>query len=219
MRRSRRFPARLVALATIAVFLGVAWLARAPILTTVGDLVVEETPAARSDAIVAMSSRPIGVAEAAELYRSGFAPRVVVLAPSRGADERILDGLGLRIPGVAEQAVLVLSRLGVPPDAIQVHADVDGTNSGVRATARWAQRAGARRLIVVADRSHSRRVATLLRAQSPDTTIVMRSSRHDAFDPTRWWRQRGMTRELAMEGLRWINSVVVGDLWEAREAP
>lgn len=219
MARFRPLPGSLVALVAVAILVGGAWLAREPILTVVGQLIVEETPTVRAEAIVAMSIRPIGVAEAAELYRSGFAPRVVVLAPSRGPDERILDGLGLQIPGVAEQAVLVLTRLGVPRDAIVVQADVDGTNSGVRAAARWAENARARRLIVVADRSHTRRIATLLRAQIPGALIVMRASRHDAFDPTRWWRQRGMTRELVMEGLRWVNSLVVGDLWAGREAP
>jgi uncharacterized SAM-binding protein YcdF (DUF218 family) len=208
----------LVTLVVIVVSLAALWIARAPVLAAVGRLVVEEGAPGRADAIVVLASnRVVGAAEAAQLYRRGHAARVVLVAAPPGADEQILARLELGIPGASERAALVLTRLGVPRAALVVQTEVDGTNSGVRTIARWARGANARQLIVVADRAHSRRIGTLLRRRLDGAAIVMRTSPHDGFDPERWWRTRGMTRELVMEGLRWINSVVLGDLWVSDE--
>jgi uncharacterized SAM-binding protein YcdF (DUF218 family) len=217
-----RFRGVLVGAALLLVAaVGVLWALRVPVLTALGRLVVEERAPSPSDAIVVLSSSIVlGAAEAAELYRAGHAPRVVVLEPLPGADERILAQLEVGIPSVRERALLVLTRLGVPRDAVIVEGVGDGTDSRVLALVRWAHATRARQVIVVGDRSHSRRIATMLRRKLGDrTVIVMRASRHDAFDPEAWWRQRGMARELVMEGLRWANSLVLGDLWSRAEAP
>ena len=218
--RRSRFGVVLVAFVVLVVALGVLWMVRAPMLTALGRLVVEEREPSRSDAIVTIASNVVvGAAEAAELYRAGHAPRVVLLLPPPGADERVLARLELGIPTAGERALLVLARLGVPRTAVTVELDPDGTNSRVRAIADWARAARARQVIVVADRSHSRRIATLLRRRLGDrTAIVMRASRYDGFDPNGWWRQREMARELAMEGLRWVNSLMLGDLWSSAES-
>ena len=210
--RRRRVIVALLVVATLATL----WLLRAPLLTRVGALLVEEGRPARAEAIVVFSSHPAAAAvEAAELYRAGYGSRVLVLTAPPDPDDRVLARLGVEIPPQHERAVFVLGRLGVPRNAITLEPGGDGTNNGVRALARWAEAARARRLLVVADRSHTRRVATLLRAQLPSTTIVMRASHDDSFDPTRWWSDRTMAREVAIEGLRWVNSVVFGDLWAA----
>ena len=211
----------LVGAALLLVALGVLWTLRVPVLAALGNLVVEERTPSRSDAIVVLaSSIVLGAAEAAELYRAGHAPRVVILEPPPGTDERVLAQLEVGIPSVRERALLVLARLGVPRDVVIVESGGDGTNSRVRALVRWAQATRARQVIVVGDRSHSRRIATMLRRKLGErTAIVMRASRHDAFDPDAWWRQRGMARELVMEGLRWANSLVLGDLWSRAESP
>ncbi len=107
---------------------------------------------------------------------------------------------------------LRLTRIpGVPREAIAIEPGGDGTAESARS--RWAQSARPARLLVVADRSHTRRIATLLRARLPATTVVMRAAREDGFDETRWWRDRSMTREIVMESLRWANSALLGNLW------
>jgi hypothetical protein len=76
------------------------------------------------------------------------------------------------------------------------------------------------RLIVVANRSHTRRTARLLRREFADAGAVMvRAAPHDPFQPDAWWRDRKSARELAMEGLRWLNSFVLRDLWSAVAIP
>jgi uncharacterized SAM-binding protein YcdF (DUF218 family) len=193
-----------------------AWTAREPILTAIGSLVVEETPLRAADVVVFVADNAVLLAaETASIVRAGHAPRVLVLAPPAGPDARILADLGITVPRDDEVAVLVLRRLGVPREAITVlTVRVDGTNAAVRTIARHAAEHRVSRMIVVTHRSHTRRTARLLRRLAPPETVVM--ARAPADDPYRaegWWRERGSARELALEGLRWVNSLVLGDLW------
>jgi uncharacterized SAM-binding protein YcdF (DUF218 family) len=213
VKRSRGLGSFSILLVVLVVALAI-WLARAPLLVGVGALFVEDDSARRADAIVVVSSHPaIAALEAAALFRGGYAPRALVLAPPPDADDRALARLRIALPLPHERAALVMSHAGVPRTAIAIEPGGDGTNSDVRAVARWATRAHVRALIVVADRSHTRRIATLLRGRLPTTTIVMKSARDDGFDETRWWRDRSMSREVVMESLRWVNSVWLGDLF------
>jgi hypothetical protein len=39
------------------------------------------------------------------------------------------------------------------------------------------------------------------------------ASPDDFFHPEGWWRDRRQSHEFVMESIRWINSVLLGDLW------
>ena len=205
----------LIAFAALVLVGAALWLARAPLLARVGALLVEETPLTRADVIVVVSGRPVAAAtEASALFRAGYAPRIIVMADPLDAEDDLLERLAIPIPQQPyELAVLVLVRQGVPRSAIAIEPGGDGTDGHVRMIARWARAARPAGLIVIADRTHSRRMATMLRRRLPGTAIVMRSSSHDRFDPSRWWQDRATAREVVMEGLRWVNSLLLGDLW------
>ncbi|HEU5320461.1 MAG TPA: ElyC/SanA/YdcF family protein, partial [Methylomirabilota bacterium] len=129
--------------------------------------------------------------------------------PAREVAER----LGVDLPRDEDVARRVLRRLGVRPEAIRVAPAAGGTNATVAAIARHAREHGVRRLIVVTRRSHTRRVATLLRHRLPEALVMVRAAPRDGFDPERWWHDREDARELVTEALRWLNSVALGDLW------
>jgi hypothetical protein len=216
VRPSRRV--LVISILTVMAVVTVLWFARAVVLARAGGLLVEEGPPMRADTIIVFTSHPVPAAvEAADLFRAGYAPRIVILAAPPGAEERILSRLAITIPAPHERAILVMVRSGVPRRAITVMSGGDGTNGDVRAVARWARRARPARLLVVAGRSHTRRIATLLRPRLPGIVVVMRAPRDDGFDPSRWWRDGSMAREVMTEALRWINSVWLGDLWADEE--
>jgi uncharacterized SAM-binding protein YcdF (DUF218 family) len=208
----------LVALALVA---GALWLGRDPVLAWVGRLVVEEGAPERADVVVVLGDRPVlGAAEAAPLVLAGTARRVLLFAGPASQEATVLARAGLAQPSPHALAVEVLRRRGVPADAIAVvPIRATGTNTETAALARWAESQRARRLIVITYRSHTRRVGALLRGRlGPEARVIMRAASWDPFRPDRWWHDRASARELALEGLRWVNSFALGDLWGEPEA-
>jgi uncharacterized SAM-binding protein YcdF (DUF218 family) len=158
-----------------------------------GRVLVRSDPLpAHADAIVVLAgSISDRVVEAADLYRAGVAPRVVVTRERVPRGDWALRARGVRLPESSEQMVAALEALGVPPGAIEViPRRATSTDSEARTIARWAC-ARVRSVVLVTSRYHSRRARMILRqALPPEIALAVRASRHDPFDPTRWWRDR-----------------------------
>ena len=155
-------------------------------------LVVSDPLPARADAIVVMAgSIADRVLEAADLYKSGLAPRVVVTRERLPRGEVSLRARGVRLPESSEQTLAALHALGVPPSAtIVLPGRTRSTDSEARTIARWAC-ARVRSLVVVTSRYHSRRARLILRqALAPEIRLALRASRYDPFDAERWWNDR-----------------------------
>lgn len=205
-----------IALAVAVVAWAGLWILRAPVLTSMARVLVEEDAWAPADLVAVLSETPLsGVAVAAEAVRDGYVKRVLVLATDARSDAELLRRLQITVPPPDEVAILVLVRLGVPREAIVLEPlPGGGTNAAIRAVARYARDHGTRRVILVASRSHTRRAAILLRrALGPGTVVIARASSRDGFEPRGWWQHRDQAREVMAEGLRWLNSLVLGDLW------
>ena len=210
----------LIVLLGLSVALLSVWIEREPLLAGIGGLVVEETELGPSDVAVLLSDNAVLVAvEGAALVNGGYAPRVLLFTTPRPTEDEILARLGIAVPKPHEISVLVMRRMGVPPDAILVEPlRARGTNAEVRAIARYSREHRVTRLIVVTYRSHTRRTAILLRRYLPESSsVIARSSSQDSYRPERWWRERESTRELLVECLRWVNSFLAGDLWRENE--
>ena len=156
-------------------------------------LVVADPLPPQADAIVILAgSVPDRTLEAADLYRAGLAPRVVVTRERLPRGQAALRARGVRLPEGDELTVTALHELGVPPGAIVVlRRRGASTESEARTIARWACAHRLRRLIVVTSRAHSRRARLILRqALGAGIALAMRPSRYDAFAPARWWHVR-----------------------------
>ncbi len=156
-------------------------------------LVVADPLPPRADAIVILAgSVPDRVLEAADLYRAGLAPRVVVTRERLHRGDAALRARGVRLPEGDELTVTALARLDVPPAAIVRLERRAGSTEGEAATiARWACAHHLARLVVVTSRAHTRRARLILReALGPRVALTLRPSRHDAFAARRWWRDR-----------------------------
>ena len=155
-------------------------------------LVVSDPLPTRADAIVVMSgSIADRVLEAADLYRSGVAARVVVTRERLPRGETSLRARGVRLPESSEQTLAALHALGVPPSAtVVIPRRTSSTDSEARTIARWAC-ARAKSLVVVTSRYHARRARLILRqALAPGILLALRPSRYDPFEATRWWSDR-----------------------------
>ena len=179
--------------AALGVTVVLAALAAVALLGAGRLLVVADPLPPRADAIVILAgSVPDRTLEAADLYRAGLAPRVVVTRERLPRGQATLRARGVRLPESDELTVTALHELGVPPGAIVVlRRRAASTESEARTIARWACAHRLRRLIVVTSRAHSRRARLILRqALGAGIALAMRPSRYDAFAAARWWHVR-----------------------------
>jgi uncharacterized SAM-binding protein YcdF (DUF218 family) len=180
-----------------------AWLARAAVLTAIGGFLVTGDRPAPADAIVVLSGAPAErVHEAADLFREGWAPRVLVTAPAPRPAELALARLGVRVPTEQEGARAIAVGLGVPASAFDVvPGPVDSTAAEARALRALAAGGGWRRVLVVTSPYHTRRVRGLFRRAlgGVGVEVLVVPSRHSDYRPGDWWRDRTEARNLVVE--------------------
>jgi uncharacterized SAM-binding protein YcdF (DUF218 family) len=179
------------------VFVGlllVVYLLRTTILIGLARWLVVSDPLVRSDIIYVMggdaSSRPL---HAAELYKRGLAPTIVIPRDESTPAEK----LGA-MPNESDAAVLVMMRSGVPASAILELRPTGGSTSTVddaRLLGAYAQQQHIQRAIVVTTAFHTRRTRWVMRRETAKVplTILMAPVDDYSFNETNWWRvERGM---------------------------
>src|SRR5947207_3407521 len=107
--------------AALGVAVALAAVGAAALLAAGRMLVVADPLPPRADAIVILGgSIPDRTLAAADLYRAGLAPRVVVTREVARTGQAALDARGVRLPEDDELTVTALRGLGVPSRAIVV---------------------------------------------------------------------------------------------------
>jgi uncharacterized SAM-binding protein YcdF (DUF218 family) len=168
-----------------------------------GTFLVRVDPLTPADAIYVLGGTRVNRAlEALELYRQGYAPRIVMSNAAREAGELLLDRQGIHMPTDAETVgELLVKRLGLPADAVIVIPDsVDNTAAEADLIKPYVQRGGWHRLIVITDCATTRRAGFAFhRAFATSLAITVRCSRYDSYRASRWWASRGDLRTTMTE--------------------
>jgi hypothetical protein len=188
LRRSRGAAWRRVVLPLFALTAALTWgvwSERAAILRGGADLWIVADEPAPADAVAVFGGgleyRPFA---AADYYRSGLVPKVLVSNVGSSPAER----LGI-FKSHVEANIEVLRKLGVPATAIETFGDaVTDSYAEAKALHQWALRSGARRILVPTDIFAARRLRwTLRRVFADDATILVPAI--DTLDYQRhgWW--------------------------------
>jgi len=171
------------------------------LLTAAGDQLIHSDPLQHADAIVVLAPFLDRVMEAADVYRQGYAPLVIVTRGARDAGEQELIDRGI-LDSSEDRKRRALVALGVPNDAVVILDPlVDSTADEARAFAEWAARHPIRRVIVVTSPLHTGRSRlTFIRAVEnlPIEVLVWPSSRN-SFRRDSWWRSRDTFRDGLIE--------------------
>ena len=186
---------------------------RVAILTWMGSLLVAEDQLMTADAIVPLAGgnydREI---EAAELFRSGYAPRVVLTVEPEVPTLGYLTERGIHLPTAREERLQMLAALGVPRDSVTVvQGTVTSTLDEARAVGAWAAQVGVRRLIIVTSPQHTARAKFIFQqyVDNQDIALIVRASKVNEFRPDSWWTRRAMLRE----GIFELQKLVAYRLW------
>ena len=198
---------RLMFLLCLAVFCFFIYIVRHPLLRFAGGFwVVNEQPQA-SDAIVMLSDdnyEADRAAQAAVLYKAGWAPRVVasgrLLRPYAGIAE--LEEHDLEARGVPESAIVKL------PHAAR------NTREECQDIGRFVVAHGWMRILLVTSNYHTRRARYICSRVFPSgTTLIVSSARDTDYDPDSWWRTRQGTKIFFGEA----GGIIVA-MWELRHS-
>lgn len=194
----RRTVRRLVA--AIVVVLSIAGVAFLPFA---GRYLVYEDPLEKSDAIVILAgARVERWLEGVELYRSGWAPRLVI-SPGRMEDAEIqVRSMGIRFPSDAELARDAIVQMKVPESAVEtLPGSLDNTAQEAAAVHAMAAARHWQRVIVVTSKYHTRRARfAFARELVPaNVQVLIRASRYDPAKPDRWWTSRANVRYVGAE--------------------
>jgi uncharacterized SAM-binding protein YcdF (DUF218 family) len=180
------------ALAFVILAIGVAWTARASILRSGAELWVVSDPLDHADAIVVLAGR-IGVRSfaAADLYKRGFAPRILISNVEHG----LLESMQL-LPNQTELTRRLLMKLGVPAEAImEVGNEVSSTYEEARAVLEWAKSSAATSVIIPTDLFATRRTRwTFQHELAPaGVRVMVHAIKLRAYGVDDWWRdERGL---------------------------
>ena len=170
------------------------FLFRAPLLTGLARLWIVDEPLSKADAIVVLGgglqTRPF---VAAELYRQGLAPKVVVM----NIEHRNTEEIGITQP---ETSLLkeVLIKRGVPEEALVfIGSEVSSTYEEALALQDWVQTTKARRLIVPTEPFHTRRVNWLFekmlnKGANPVEVLVTPTKPASSVSSNWWQTEKGL---------------------------
>ncbi len=175
---------KLIKWISILVVLAAIYLLREPLLRAAGEFWVDVDQPEKADAIILLGddNYPADRAtRAAELYREGWAPRIVAsgrfLRPYASLSELMQHDLVDR--GVPASAIVRMPSLA---------ANTRGEAVLVR---RLAERQHWRRILVVTSNYHTRRARHIyIRVFRDSADVRLIAASDSGFDPANWWRSR-----------------------------
>jgi uncharacterized SAM-binding protein YcdF (DUF218 family) len=156
-----------------------------------GPWLVVSEPLERGDVIfVTDGLTPQRELEAAALFLEGWAPRVALPLPRSRLSEEVIRLAAELTP--QEYASRLLRRRGVPEAAIvRLDRIVENTLQELQADFDHARAHGFRRVIIISSPYHTRRIRLIWSSRfEPEIPAIVRPTRYEPVDPTRWWRSR-----------------------------
>ena len=201
--RRRRGLRAVIGLAIVVLGLGVASIERVPILQHVAAWWVVSGEPLQADAVVVLGGdtevRPFG---AANLYKRGFAGKILVSNPMLGRAER----LGF-IPSGAQLNIDVLEKLGVPDNSIVLLGkDLSSTEEEAAAVRQWAEQSGAKRIIVPTALFATRRTQWIFeRELAPlGVQVIVYALPTGEYSAADWWQYRHGLVDFNNEVLKYL---------------
>lgn len=175
---------RLLFLLCFLFFLFVIYVARHPLLQFTGEFWIVDDGPAYSDAIVILGDDNYEgdrAARAAELFKAGWAPRVVA------------SGHFLRpYASISELEERDLKNNGVPQDAIiRFEHHAGNTKEEAVALRQLILQRGWKRILLVTSNYHTRRSRYICARTFPAGAVLrVVPARDSEYDPDRWWKTR-----------------------------
>jgi uncharacterized SAM-binding protein YcdF (DUF218 family) len=190
--RGRRFARLIAIILLLAVLVAGVWLQRALLLRGAANLWIVSDPVTKSDVVAVLGGdfegRPF---VAAELYKKGLVPKVLVSQVGETRASEIAIEIGATIPGHSELNRRVLLKLGVPDSAIEMFGQANrSTNDEALALRAWADRHGVSRIVIPTEIFAARRVRWIFNREFAGSSVRLAIASFEPRHYTRaeWWK-------------------------------
>lgn len=187
----------------------IMYFAHPPILREFAAQLFVEDPLEPASAIIVLSGAiPYRPLEGAQLYKAGWAPRVVLTRAKPSRRHYALKALGLVYPESHEISRQVLLKLGVPNEAISVFGgEIDSTVTEAQEVLKGLAPAEGETLIVVTSKPHTRRARLIWNHVAKGRVKpIIRSPKEDPTFPLEgWWKRNQAIETVAHECMGLIN--------------
>jgi uncharacterized SAM-binding protein YcdF (DUF218 family) len=164
------------------------------------DWLAPVAAAQHADAIVVLAGAPERVLYAADLYREGYAPRVLLSRPAPDVREPLYARFGIKLPREEETSMHILTVSGVPADRVELFGA--GSKSTVEEieTLRARYVAQPLRLLFVTSPLHVRRAGMIARDVLGGTKIIFAivATPYERV-PRHWWTDQDTARNVVLE--------------------
>lgn len=181
---------------------------RAPLLAWVGRQLVDVDDPAPSDAIVVLAGGdPERELEAADLYRAGYAPLILI---TREPEEPIIEALrarGIQAASRLDRRLGYFSAFKVPDAAIIVlQPEVTSTMQEAEAIAVWTRARRATSLVIVTSAYHTARArfALMHALRGNGVTVRLRAAAAEPYEPSHLWQRRVQLRNSLFESQKLV---------------
>lgn len=175
-------------LQAVGVLALLALLVGGTLVLTAGYWLRMDDPPQKADAIVILAGDIRRAIHAADLYHQGLAPVVFVSRPKNDPPQALVD-LGFDFPRQEDQMLQVLTRKGVPLEAVRVYGhDVLSTVEEAEALQHELGQ-GYPRLLVVTSSYHCRRAKLILSGILRRHELSMTPTPYERFDK-KWWNHQ-----------------------------
>lgn len=170
-----------------------------PLFILAGNALVEDDGAVKADAIVVLGGDAYGtrILRAAELYKAGYAPRLLVSGPKNllGDD--------------SNATITYAARKGYPAsmfEAIPLPGDADSTRSEAEYVGRMLRAQGVKSIDLVTSNYHTRRAAWLWRKVNPGLRVNVVPAPDPYFSPESWFHTRTGQKTFVLEWTKTVAS-------------
>lgn len=183
----KRWRKPLVALGIVLLLLVVLFLVRVPILRAVGNALICEDKVDRVEAMFVLSGGALDRgSEAARLYHAGIANTIVCTGENIPDD---LHALGLDYPE-SEITKRDMMRSGVPDSAIVLLQKGTSTREEGQYILQYCQQHHLKRIMVVSDKVHTRRINRSFRAnfEQAGITLLLHGAPSSSYNEATWWQ-------------------------------
>ncbi len=174
-----------------------------------GRFLQHEDPLEHADAIFVLAGsrleRPL---EGADLYKAGWAPRIVLSPGYVEPAERLARANGIVFASYSDFVKNAFVQLGVPaPVIITDDSSLDNTASEANLLRKMVIAHHWTRIIIVTSKYHTRRSRFAFRRglEGTGAKAIVHASRYDTSDPAHWWHRRPDVREAGHE---WVGLIL-----------
>jgi uncharacterized SAM-binding protein YcdF (DUF218 family) len=180
----------------VVLAVAVAWTARASILRGMAERWAISDPLERADGIVVLGGRTdVRASAAADLYKRGFASRILLAKTMRDPLETTVTRK-------------LLLKLGVPAEAIVEFGDkLSSTYEEARAVLEWAKSSGAKSVIIPTELFPTRRVRWTFRhevAPAGVRIIVHAIIKPPGYEVENWWKKESGLIDFRNEVIKFV---------------